>query len=157
MTAAEVDGAAADHLPGGGNSLGHAGSIPVLHSGGTGSVEQNSLGVAPVRTVRLRRRLAGCKYASAALLRSPRRWVTAVGAYPVLSGSFSSPRRRRPSSAHAARNADVVGLGSRSSEMNCGPGCHTPRPRYCPPGARPAGSTATPRHETIPDSFAQPS
>jgi hypothetical protein len=64
----------------------------------------------------LRRRLAGRKYASAALCRSPRHWVTAAGAYPVLSGSFNSPRRRIPSSAHAARNANVVGFGSRNSE-----------------------------------------
>jgi hypothetical protein len=55
-----------------------------------------------------------------------------VGAYPVLSGSFSSPRRRRPSSAHAARNADVVGLGSRSSEMNCGPEVPYTRPVLLP-------------------------
>ena len=39
----------------------------------------------------------------------------------MLSGSFSSPRRRIPSSAQAARNATVVGFGSRSSETNCGP------------------------------------
>ena len=74
-----------------------------------------------MRTVKLGRRLAGRKYASAALCRNPRRWVTGTRENPVLSGPFSSSRRRIPSSAQAARNANVVGFGSRNSEMNCGP------------------------------------
>ena len=42
-----------------------------------------------------------------------------------------------PSSAHAARNAEVVGLGSRSSETNCGP--EVP---YTPPALLPTRCSA---------------
>jgi hypothetical protein len=73
---------------------------------------------AAVRTVRLRRRLAGCTYASAALFRSPRRWVTGAGENPVLDGSFSSSRRCRPNSAQAGQERHCRRIRVRSSVMN---------------------------------------
>ena len=50
---------------------------------------------APVTTVRLRRLRAGLRYASAALHRRPRFWVTCVVSMPSCSGPLMSLRRAR--------------------------------------------------------------